>query len=203
MARRPISLSLRFSVFERDRRTCQYCGRSGPAVVLHIDHVMPVALGGDNRIDNLLTACSDCNVGKGARDPGLAMAARPLTPEEQRSVFLGNAMFWALHQFNTDAQTKAVMLALIEQTSRYTYNSSVFLLLGLASLATVPVHDTVAILRGLVAIGALRHVSAPAFGEWSMELVLSRARPFDGRHNWRLGSSGQIRFAPSVAEVHG
>jgi len=49
MARRAISRSLRFSVFERDRYTCQYCGRKPPEGVLQVDHVHPVALGGDNR----------------------------------------------------------------------------------------------------------------------------------------------------------
>jgi hypothetical protein len=31
---------------------------------MHIDHVIPVALGGDNRMSNLVTACAECNLGK-------------------------------------------------------------------------------------------------------------------------------------------
>ena len=35
--------------------------------MLEIDHVHPVAEGGTNDMDNLVTACWDCNRGKGAR----------------------------------------------------------------------------------------------------------------------------------------
>lgn len=58
--------SLRFEVFKRDGFTCQYCGRKTPDVVLEADHVIPVAQGGGDEIENLVTACWDCNRGKGA-----------------------------------------------------------------------------------------------------------------------------------------
>jgi hypothetical protein len=67
MERKPISKSVRFEVFKRDKFTCQYCGAKAPEAVLHIDHVKPVAEGGDNDIMNLLTACQGCNGGKGKR----------------------------------------------------------------------------------------------------------------------------------------
>lgn len=54
----------RFEVLRRDDHTCQYCGAKAPDVTLHIDHVMPVALGGDDKPGNLVTACKDCNAGK-------------------------------------------------------------------------------------------------------------------------------------------
>jgi hypothetical protein len=59
--------STRYAILVRDAFTCQYCGRSAPQVVLHIDHRTPVALGGGDEIENLVTACIDCNLGKGAR----------------------------------------------------------------------------------------------------------------------------------------
>jgi hypothetical protein len=65
--REPISKQLRFEVFLRDSFTCQYCGRSAPDVVLHVEHKHPVSRGGKNDIGNLVTACSACNLGKGAR----------------------------------------------------------------------------------------------------------------------------------------
>ena len=65
--RKPISKKLRFEVFKRDSFTCQYCGKSAPDVVLHVDHIKPVKEGGTNDITNLVTACADCNLGKGAR----------------------------------------------------------------------------------------------------------------------------------------
>lgn len=64
MARQAIRKSIRFEVFKRDAFTCQYCGQKAPDVVLEIDHITPVADGGDNDIMNLVTACRACNAGK-------------------------------------------------------------------------------------------------------------------------------------------
>lgn len=66
-ARKAISKSLRFEVFKRDSFACQYCGQKAPDVVLNVDHIHPVASGGDNSIVNLITACKACNSGKGKR----------------------------------------------------------------------------------------------------------------------------------------
>lgn len=57
-------LKQRFLVLYRDNFTCQYCGRSAPEVPLHVDHVIPKSQGGTNAMDNLKTACKDCNLGK-------------------------------------------------------------------------------------------------------------------------------------------
>lgn len=64
IARRSISKTLRFEVFKRDQFVCQYCGSTPPAVVLELDHIQPVSKGGTDRIENLLTACFECNRGK-------------------------------------------------------------------------------------------------------------------------------------------
>ena len=61
-----IPKSLRFEVFKRDSFTCQYCGRKAPEVILHCDHVHPVSDNGPTDILNLVAACVDCNLGKGA-----------------------------------------------------------------------------------------------------------------------------------------
>ena len=65
--RKAISKKLRFEVFKRDNFTCQYCGKTAPDVILEVDHINPVKNGGDNNIMNLITACFDCNRGKGKR----------------------------------------------------------------------------------------------------------------------------------------
>lgn len=63
--RRSISPKLRMQVFIRDNFCCRYCGRSqGDGAVLEVDHVVSVAQGGSNEIENLFTACFDCNRGK-------------------------------------------------------------------------------------------------------------------------------------------
>ena len=81
-----LSLSLRYDILDRDAHTCRYCGRSSPAVKLHVDHVISQSswrekfgsLTGPQTIDglkyedvndrrNLITSCSDCNLGKSAK----------------------------------------------------------------------------------------------------------------------------------------
>lgn len=64
--RRPISKRMRFEVFKRDGFACQYCGATPPKTILEVDHVEPVAGGGTDDIDNLVTACFPCNRGKAA-----------------------------------------------------------------------------------------------------------------------------------------
>lgn len=70
----PIPAALRRHTYARDGYRCVYCGRKGRRVLLTIDHVFPVALGGTNDPGNLVTACRTCNLTKGARplnDAGL------------------------------------------------------------------------------------------------------------------------------------
>jgi len=59
-----ISKKIRFEVFKRDSFTCAYCGKSPPGVILEADHIDPVHAGGKDDINNLITACFDCNRGK-------------------------------------------------------------------------------------------------------------------------------------------
>lgn len=58
--------ALRFKVLERDGYKCRACGRNprDHDVVLHIDHIMPIAKGGKTELDNLQVLCSDCNIAK-------------------------------------------------------------------------------------------------------------------------------------------
>lgn len=78
--RKALSKKVRFEVFERDRFTCQYCGRTPieDGVILQADHIVSVKNGGNNDIENLTTSCWDCNIGKGAK----TTIKRGNTPEE-------------------------------------------------------------------------------------------------------------------------
>ena len=67
MKRKALPKGVRFDVFKRDKFTCQYCGVKAPEAILHVDHITPVAAGGTNDVMNLITACYDCNLGKGAK----------------------------------------------------------------------------------------------------------------------------------------
>ena len=54
-------------VFERDGYKCARCGSQDH---LQVDHIVPVAHGGGNELENLQTLCRHCNLKKGARENG-------------------------------------------------------------------------------------------------------------------------------------
>ena len=47
----------RANIYARDDYTCQYCGKKFPSEDLTFDHVVPVAMGGQKRWDNIVAAC--------------------------------------------------------------------------------------------------------------------------------------------------
>lgn len=71
-----IPQGVRFDVFRRDNFTCQYCGQKSPDVTLECDHIVAVANGGSDDPSNLITACFDCNRGKGTKTVSIAPTAR-------------------------------------------------------------------------------------------------------------------------------
>lgn len=90
--RKALSKKTRFEVFKRDAFTCQYCGAHPPGVLLHVDHIKPVAEGGKNDIDNLVTACEPCNAGKGARPLSVVpetLASKAAAVAERETQLLG------------------------------------------------------------------------------------------------------------------
>lgn len=63
-ARRPAFT--RFNLFLRDRFNCQYCGAPDD---LTFDHLIPRSKGGQTTWQNVVAACSPCNLKKGGRMP--------------------------------------------------------------------------------------------------------------------------------------
>lgn len=59
-----VGARLRFAVLKRDGFRCAYCGITAMAELLQVDHVIPQSKGGTDDIENLVTACARCNVGK-------------------------------------------------------------------------------------------------------------------------------------------
>lgn len=60
--RKTISVRKRFFVLKRDLYRCRLCKATG--VRLEVDHIVPVARGGTDSLDNLQTLCIACNRGK-------------------------------------------------------------------------------------------------------------------------------------------
>lgn len=70
----------RFNLFLRDGFQCVYCGSGNE---LTFDHVHPRRLGGQTSWDNIVAACTKCNLKKGGRTPaqaGMVMNRAPRQP---------------------------------------------------------------------------------------------------------------------------
>jgi 5-methylcytosine-specific restriction endonuclease McrA len=53
-------------LLEKWQRACTYCGKKD--IPLQVEHIVPRAKGGSNRISNLCLACEKCNLAKGTKD---------------------------------------------------------------------------------------------------------------------------------------
>lgn len=60
----------RVKVYERDGYVCRYCQKQLTRFTATLDHLKPVAEGGENSFENLITACLDCNSRKNRRPVG-------------------------------------------------------------------------------------------------------------------------------------
>jgi HNH endonuclease len=68
-----ISINKREAIWVRDGGICQYCGRDvGDEAVYEMEHVIPISQGGNDRYDNLVCSCKECNQQKGERTPSQA-----------------------------------------------------------------------------------------------------------------------------------
>ncbi len=70
----------RFNLSLRDEFRCQYCGAKGD---LTFDHVVPRARGGVTSWQNVVAACSPCNLHKGSKtlkQAGMRLARIPREP---------------------------------------------------------------------------------------------------------------------------
>ena len=73
----------RFNLFLRDEFRCQYCGSPHD---LTFDHVIPRVRGGRTTWENVVAACSPCNLRKGSRSlkaSGLRLAVAPRQPSAE------------------------------------------------------------------------------------------------------------------------
>ena len=74
----------RFNLFLRDEFACQYCGATGD---LTFDHVVPRAAGGITSWENVVAACSKCNLQKGSkslRRSGMTLRKPPRQPVSEQ-----------------------------------------------------------------------------------------------------------------------
>lgn len=80
-------------LFQRDQHICAYCGGSFREKFLTIEHVVPRGQGGQDRWENVVTACFDCNQRKACRTPQQArmeLLYLPYKPNRFESLILEN-----------------------------------------------------------------------------------------------------------------
>jgi 5-methylcytosine-specific restriction endonuclease McrA len=78
-------------VFLRDRFTCQYCGKK--AQDLTLDHVIPRKQNGSHTWENVVAACSRCNLRKAGRTPveaKMLLGKPPRAPDPNPYLILQN-----------------------------------------------------------------------------------------------------------------
>ena len=78
-------------VFLRDRFTCQYCGKK--AQDLTLDHVIPRRQNGGHTWENVVAACSRCNLRKAGRTPveaRMTLNKSPRAPDPNPYLILQN-----------------------------------------------------------------------------------------------------------------
>ena len=74
----------RHNIFERDRDTCQYCGKIFARKDLNLDHIIPRDRGGPTTWENVVCSCIPCNTRKSNRTPpeaGLRLVRKPKRPK--------------------------------------------------------------------------------------------------------------------------
>lgn len=54
---------IRQRILQRDQGTCQLCGQVDGS--MHIDHIIPKRLGGNDMDENLRVLCQSCNLRRG------------------------------------------------------------------------------------------------------------------------------------------
>ena len=96
---RPQPKLVRVEVFNRDRHTCQYCGKETRQ--LTIDHVIPRYQSGQHTWENVVSACIACNRHKAGRTPeqaGMRLLSSPSAPR-------GNILFYSqFHNLQTRSE---------------------------------------------------------------------------------------------------
>lgn len=84
----------RFNVFLRDKFCCQYCGVQLPLEGFTFDHVIPRSRGGRTTWENVVTACSSCNLKKGnslSNECAMHPKKQPVQPSTRQLQVLGRS----------------------------------------------------------------------------------------------------------------
>jgi 5-methylcytosine-specific restriction endonuclease McrA len=70
-----VGYEVREYVLEKWQRRCAYCAKEN--VPLQVEHIVPRAKGGSDRISNLTLACEKCNIAKGTQEIAVFLSKKP------------------------------------------------------------------------------------------------------------------------------
>lgn len=107
LPRKPVKLNRR-NIYARDRNLCQYCGKKYSTPELSLDHIIPRSMGGKTTWENIVCACTKCNVKKGGRNPRQAhmtLIVKPVKPKRNPvvNVHLNHQRYRSWKQFLDNA----------------------------------------------------------------------------------------------------
>ena len=88
--------NLREAVFVRDQYKCRICHKGvEDGKVLHVHHIVPRSSGGTDRINNLMTVCTNHHTSAAHKPGGVLYGLRPITGTFKDATFM-NVMRWRL-----------------------------------------------------------------------------------------------------------
>lgn len=98
----------RRNIYARDKNICQYCGRRYRTTELSLDHIIPRSMGGKSVWENVVCACTKCNVKKGGRIPkqaDMSLIRKPVRPKRNPviHIHLGHQRYRSWKQFLDNA----------------------------------------------------------------------------------------------------
>ena len=121
--RHPLDKDLRTAILNRDKFTCQCCGNGGMSYlpILTVHHRVPVAAGGPDKEENLITLCQNCHMRLHVYTmKGLRVNKDEVTEEElatlKKIYFYGNE---ALDAFKKKGIKKAEKDKIMEKGTRH------------------------------------------------------------------------------------
>jgi len=98
----------RRNIYARDKNHCQYCGKRFSSSELSLDHIIPRSMGGKAVWENIVCACTKCNVKKGGKTPHQAhmkLIKKPVKPKRNPllHLHLGHDRYKSWKQFLDNA----------------------------------------------------------------------------------------------------
>jgi len=113
--------ALRWEVLERDQFSCVYCGQTAPGVKVHVDLLVAHNAGGTDAMENLVTACDACTLGKSD-----ALRHRTIGPPRKQRVRVDGLMDAITDALRTNGPMTGSRLATVLGRNRSSIASKLF-----------------------------------------------------------------------------